>query len=1000
VKRIIPILATLLLLLQLLIPWPALAPGRLLGQARALAAPATSATATPTAAPSGTAQPSTTVTPSPGPTASAQPAVSPTATPTSAGARQSTPTPAPSVGAGAAAGDTSKSARYPKPRVAPAAPQKQPSLAGPNTPSRFAVGDVFAGIGGAQIKRFSSGGAYLATLNTNASNNYDTGMAFDRSGNLYATNFDKQSVSKFDSSGNYVGTFGSGYDSIPESMVFDRLGNAYVGQAREYPPVGSGRVLRFNSGGSLTGTYNVAAEWNGSDWIDLEADGCTLLYTSEGAHVKSYNVCSSQQNGDFADLHIPPTDGTTNQAFAIRIRNNGEVLVAAHVGTSGEVFRLNSSGGIMQTYTLSNEYFHGLSLDPDGNTFWVGGFTSGNVYHYDINSGSLLGQIGAGPVNSALGGVVVFGTPTTQTSPPGGVSFGPLQLVGATSNDPVNTFTGNAAYTRTDLAIAGRGPSPVFARAYNSMDTRTGPLGPGWTHSYNIHLANPGDGSLDLLLVGPQGRTDRYTHNADGSYTPPPAVYTTLVWNVDNTYTATLPDQSTWFFDGGGLLRRTGDRYGNVSTLSYNASSQLTSVSDPAGRGSLTFGYNGSGLLSSVTDWTNRSVQFGYDGNGRLQTVHDRNNQVTTYGYDGTISHLTTITDANNHVALTMTYDGQGRVQTQKDAMGLTTGQQTSFSYPPSEPGTTTVTYPAASFDGAQPTVADTYDAQGRLTQRVSHPSSSETYSVSYTYDANYNRTSVTDGRGNTTTFCWDVDYSGATIPTSHGNLTRTISPPPGGGANPLVALFKYDGKNNLLETVRPKGVNNGGSVSCSANLAGSVNTLYATDNAYDGNGVFLLSTTQRYTDPDLGQQTAVTKYEYNDSANPGRVTRVIPPRGNTGGNPDYSYATTMTYYGTGSQAGMLQTAADALGDHSSYGYDAVGRKLSMVDPMNNSWQWAYDNEDRVTSTTAPAPASGGSPLVTQYRYDAVGNRIVVIDANGQVTKYLFDVRDGLAEVD
>jgi len=76
----------------------------------------------------------------------------------------------------------------------------------------------------------------------------------------------------------------------------------------------------------------------------------------------------------------------------------------------------------------------------------------------------------------------------------------------------------------------------------------------------------------------------------------------------------------------------------------------------------------------------------------------------------------------------------------------------------------------------------------------------------------------------------------------------------------------------------------------------------------------------------------------------------ITPPRGNTGGSPDHSYAVNLTYFTSGSQAGMLQTAADALGDRSSYGYDAVGRKLSMVDPMNNSWQWAYDNEDRVLS--------------------------------------------------
>ncbi|MBI4491174.1 MAG: hypothetical protein HY690_00050, partial [Chloroflexi bacterium] len=66
-------------------------------------------------------------------------------------------------------------------------------------------------------------------------------------------------------------------------------------------------------------------------------------------------------------------------------------------------------------------------------------------------------------------------------------------------------------------------------------------------------------------------------------------------------------------------------------------------------------------------------------------------------------------------------------------------------------------------------------------------------------------------------------------------------------------------------------------------------------------------SVTRRWTDPELGQQTAVTKCEYQDAANPGRVTKVIPPRGNSGPTPDYSYATSFGYYQSGSQARLLE---------------------------------------------------------------------------------------------
>lgn len=559
-----------------------------------------------------------------------------------------------------------------------------------------------------------------------------------------------------------------------------------------------------------------------------------------------------------------------------------------------------------------------------------------------------------------------------------------IDLAGAfgwLTQDPVQTSTGNYAYRHTDVSIAGRGPSPTFERAYNSVATRVSALGKGWTFNYNAHLADAGDGTGALILVSPEGGSNRYTPAGNNTYTPPPGITTSLVLNQTNpaTFTATLQDQTQWTFDNQGRLTAIKDRYGNVSTLTYDATSgRLTLVSDPASRGSLGFRYDTftggitsytiaggrtmacqTGRLCEVSDWSGRTIQYGYDASGRLTDVIDREQMShpaaqrisTQYTYDGTTSHLTTITDANGHAAVTMTYDAQGRVASQKDALGLSTGQQTTFgpygaaatcpagATPPCT--ATTVTYPQSSFDAKAMTVVDTYDANGFLVRRVSTPSNvaGETYTESYTYATNGFRSSVTDPNGKTTTFCYDTGYNGQAISGSLGNLTRRIDPPV--GANPpTVTLFKYDAKNNLIETVSPKGVSNGTTVTCSTDLSGAVNTsgLYITDMAYDATGAQLLSTTRKYIDPDLaGTQTATTKFEYGDAANPSRVTRTIPPRGNTGATPDYTYATTLAYFGSGSQAGMLQSATDPLGNQTTYTYDAVGRKLSMVDPNGNA---------------------------------------------------------------
>jgi RHS repeat-associated protein len=592
------------------------------------------------------------------------------------------------------------------------------------------------------------------------------------------------------------------------------------------------------------------------------------------------------------------------------------------------------------------------------------------------------------------------------------------------SPDPVSTLTGNFAHTETDLAIPGRGPSPAFARAYNSDDTRAGALGPGWTFNYATRVRAPGDGSGDFILVGPLGRSDRYTYvTSTNSFTPPPTVHTTLVRNPDGTFTATEKDQTVYTFDAFGQLTRIADLYGNASDLIWNGARQLIAVFDPAGRGSLSLAYapiDGtvtSGRLLTVTDWlspTPRRVVFGYDTIGRLQTATDREGKVTTYAYDGSSARIASITDANGHVAVTMTYDAQGRVQTQKDARGLITGQQTIFAYVTNGDGTqtTTITYPASSHEPAFfPQEVDTYDTQGRLVQHVAKPAANaaENATTLFGYDANYNRNSVTDPRGNTSLACYDTDYAGAAIAGGISNLTRRISAPPAGGANPLVTLFKYDSKNNLIESYPPRGVANGSSVSCATDLSAAVNATYATTYTYDATQTKLLSVTRRYTDPDLGAQTAVTKFEYGDAANPGHVTRTIPPRGNTGPTPDYSYATSLAYGAAGVAAGLLLTTTGALGNTTTYAYDAVGRLTSTVDPLGNAaggvaadhtWSYTYDNEDRLRFAKAPPPISGAAQLMTEYRYDNVGNRTVVLDANGQVTKYLYDERNSLQEVD
>ncbi|HEX9475280.1 MAG TPA: hypothetical protein VGA41_01380, partial [Candidatus Dormibacteraeota bacterium] len=115
----------------------------------------------------------------------------------------------------------------------------------------YALGDVFADVGNGQVQHFSSTGVLLDTLSGPATGAESTGMAFDLAGNLYATQFGNQSVYKFDNAGNFVSTFGGGYNSDPESIERDFFGNFYVGHAD-----GSHQIRKFDSSGTFLTSFS------------------------------------------------------------------------------------------------------------------------------------------------------------------------------------------------------------------------------------------------------------------------------------------------------------------------------------------------------------------------------------------------------------------------------------------------------------------------------------------------------------------------------------------------------------------------------------------------------------------------------------------------------------------------------------------------------------------------------------------------------------------------
>jgi hypothetical protein len=266
------------------------------------------------------------------------------------------------------------------------------AFAGPaSAATTYTKGDLFLSTGNGHVQERTPSGTVVQTLDSGSGGAFNTGSAFDASGNLYVTEFSTATISKFGPTGTFLGTFGSGFVQ-PESIVFDKAGNVYVGDA------GQGVIQKFSASGTHLASYNVVVEDRGTDWIDLAADQCTMRYTSEGSSVKQFNVCTNTQLPDFA-TGLPGL-----AAYAHRILPDGGELVA----DSNAVVRLSSAGAIVKTYTPSTSAstIFALNRDPDGTTFWTADLDSGNVFHFDIATGNQLGTFSA---SGFVGGLSLFG---------------------------------------------------------------------------------------------------------------------------------------------------------------------------------------------------------------------------------------------------------------------------------------------------------------------------------------------------------------------------------------------------------------------------------------------------------------------------------------------------------------------------------------------------------------------------------------------------------------
>jgi RHS repeat-associated protein len=365
------------------------------------------------------------------------------------------------------------------------------------------------------------------------------------------------------------------------------------------------------------------------------------------------------------------------------------------------------------------------------------------------------------------------------------------------------------------------------------------------------------------------------------------------------------------------------------------------------------YAYDGDGNVERVTDPNGNTTHYVYDADNERTKIEESNGTTTETGYDGA-GQVTSQTDGNKHTTkyvrnvleqVTEIVDPMLRKTTKEyDAAGNLTGV--------TDPAKRTTTYK--------------YDPANRLTE-VTY-SDGKTPNVKYEYDADGNRTKMTDGTG-TTTYTYDQLDRLTESKDGHGNVIK----------------YAYDLGNEQTKITYPNEKN--------------------VERAYDKAGRL-----EKVTD----WLTHTIKFTYNPDS---ELTATVFPTGT-------SEEDTYTYNNEDHMTEVKMSKGTEVLASLSYARDNNGqlqRSIGKGLPGKETLEYAYDENNRVAKGAGTAygydaandPTTIGSgtykydnasELETgpslKYTYNELGERTKTTPTTGPATTYGYDQAGNLTTVE
>jgi RHS repeat-associated protein len=336
-----------------------------------------------------------------------------------------------------------------------------------------------------------------------------------------------------------------------------------------------------------------------------------------------------------------------------------------------------------------------------------------------------------------------------------------------------NLLSATAAYGTSSAVTTSYAYEPIFSQVTSSTDPDGNVTTLGYDSLGNLTSVTDPMGnrrtaarsSMGEIVVttDPMSNQEDFNYDSAGDVT---AVYDPVTFNATG-----------FGYDTIGRVTSVFDLYGNTTNIVYDNDDNVTSVTDPLGH-TTSYQYDALGRLKQLTDADNNISTTNYSGIFGTATACDALNNCSSSAYNA-LGQLTSAEDAGG-VTVDLAYDGLGR------ATSISSSNSSTISY-----GYDALRRLTSANGNPLGKIVPTWDSLDRLLSEEQYDGTFFKGKVSYTYDNNGNRLSMTAGDQPVVNYTYNADSQVKSL--SNGTLT---------------ASFSYDVDSRRYQAQLPNGVN------------------------------------------------------------------------------------------------------------------------------------------------------------------------------------------------